>query len=231
MEFQVWDLPGQIDYLDPNFDAESIFGGVGAMIWVLDAIENYMEPISRLTETILHLQQTYSDIKYSVFIHKTDSMGEDFREDRVRDIIQLISDDLADAGLENPPVSFYPTSIFDHSIFEAFSKVIQGLVPQLPILEALLSTIAANCRFEKVYLFDVLSQIYIASDTSPADMAAYELCSNYIDFIVDTSEVYGWTRPRDKPDTARDNDVISQSASSYVSSIKGYNLYLWEINT
>jgi Ras-related GTP-binding protein C/D len=35
-------------------------------------------------------------------------------------------------------LSFYLTSIYDHSIFEAFSKVIQKLIPQLPILENLL---------------------------------------------------------------------------------------------
>lgn len=232
MDFQVWDLPGQIDYLDPSFDADKIFGGVGAMIWVLDSQDNYMEAIGRLTETVLHLQQSFPEIKYSVFIHKTDSLADDFRADTVRDIIQRISDDLFDAGLENPPVSFYPTSIYDHSIFEAFSKVIQGLVPQLPTFEALLNTISGSCRFEKVYLFDVLSKIYIASDTTPVDMAAYELCSDFIDVIVDLSEVYGWDREHDEDRrTDRERDLARQSAESFVSSVRGYNLYLREINT
>lgn len=31
------------------------------------------------------------------------------------------------------------TSIYDHSIFEAFSKVVQKLIPQLPTLENLLN--------------------------------------------------------------------------------------------
>ncbi len=34
--------------------------------------------------------------------------------------------------------SFNLTSIYDHSIFEAFSKVVQKLIPQLPTLENLL---------------------------------------------------------------------------------------------
>ena len=40
-----------------------------------------------------------------------------------------------------PPLhfSFYLTSIYDHSIFEAFSKVVQKLIPQLPTLENLLN--------------------------------------------------------------------------------------------
>jgi Ras-related GTP-binding protein C/D len=36
-------------------------------------------------------------------------------------------------------MSFYLTSIYDHSIFEAFSKVVQKLIPQLPTLENLLN--------------------------------------------------------------------------------------------
>ena len=231
MDFQVWDLPGQIDYLDPSFDAESIFGGVGAMIWVLDAQDTYMEAIGRLTETILHLQHSFAEIKYSVFIHKTDSLTDDFRQDTVQDILQRIQDDLYDAGLENPPVSFYPTSIYDHSIFEAFSKVIQSLVPQLPTFEALLNTITASCRFEKVYLFDVLSKIYIASDTTPVHLPAYELSSDFIDVIVDLSEVYGWEHEKLGDESERAKDIGSQSAESFVINIRGNNLYLREINT
>lgn len=230
MDFQVWDMPGQIDYLDPGFDAESIFGGVGAMIWVLDAVDNYMEPVGRLTETILHLQHSYPDIKYTVFIHKIDSLTEDFRDDTVRDITQRITDDLFDAGLENPPISYYGTSIYDHTIFEAFSRVMQGLVPQLPIFEALLNTISTNCRFEKVYLFDVFSKVYIASDTLPFSSRAYELCSDFIDIIVDLSEVYGWVRDKEEQTNKQFEDLASQSAESFVYNIKGYHLYLREIN-
>ena len=36
------------------------------------------------------------------------------------------------------PRSFYLTSIYDHSIFEAFSKVVQKLLLELPALEQLL---------------------------------------------------------------------------------------------
>lgn len=230
MDFQIWDLPGQIDYLDPGFDADSIFGGVGAMIWVLDAVDNYMEPIGRLTETILHLQHSYPDIKYSVFIHKIDSLTEDFRDDTIRDITQRITDDLFDAGLENPPISYHSTSIYEPSIFEAFSKVMQGLVPQLPAFEALLNTTMASCRFEKVYLFDVISKIYIASDTTPVDFRSYELCSDFINIIVDLSEVYGWHREWSQEEEKAIRVLEAQGAESYVSNIKGYSLYLREIN-
>ncbi|MCJ1395477.1 hypothetical protein MMC18_008363 [Xylographa bjoerkii] len=238
--FQIWDLPGQIDFLETNFDTESIFGAAGAMVWILDAQDDYIESVGRLTETILQLQQMYPDIKYTVFIHKVDSLGSDFREDIVRDIIQRIMDDLNDAGLENPPVSFYPTSVYDDSIYEALSKVLQLLNPQLATFEALLNTLAGSCKMQKLYLFDVLSKLYIASDTSPVDMAGYTLCSDYIDTIVDLSEIYGWDRGKLRSGQENENGSADESkalqkadesdAESFINGIRGYCLYLKEMN-
>lgn len=42
-------------------------------------------------------------------------------------------------GCDQIHLSFHLTSIYDHSIFEAFSKVVQKLIPQLPTLENLLN--------------------------------------------------------------------------------------------
>ncbi|MCJ1476132.1 hypothetical protein MMC13_004797 [Lambiella insularis] len=237
--FQIWDLPGQIDFLETNFDTDSIFASAGAMVWILDAQDDYIESVARLTETILQLQQMYPDIKYSVFIHKVDSLGSDFREDIVRDIIQRIMDELNDAGLENPPVSFYPTSVYDDSIYEALSKVVQLLNPQLATFEALLNTLAGSCKMQKLYLFDVQSKLYVASDTSPVDMGGYTLCSDYIDTILDLSEIYGWDRgvaKRIEENGSGDDSQALQKADegtteSFISGIKGYCLYLKEMNS
>lgn len=223
-------MPGQIDYLDGSFDMDSIFAGVGGIVWVIDAQDNYMEPIGRVTDTILRLTELYPDIKYSVFVHKTDSLTEDYRDDTIRDIVQKTSDELFDNGLENPPVNFHATSIYDHSIFEAFSKVIQGLVPQLPTYEALLNTVAATCRFQKVYILDVMSKVCIASDTTPADLDTYELCSDYVNAIMDLSDMYGYDRKQNQAPDARTKDICAQTAESMVSAVRNHTLYLREIN-
>lgn len=210
------------------------------MVWVLDAQDDYVESVTRLTETILQLQQLYPEIKYSVFIHKTDSLSSDFEEDTVRDIIQRIMDDLNDAGLENPAISFYPTSVYDHSIYEALSKVLQLLNPQLDTFESILNTLAASCKLQKVYLFDVLSKLYVASDTYPTDMAGYALCSDYIDTIVDLSEIYSWDREEHTRNenggessevaTRRTESLEEGGSESFISGVRGTCLYLKEMN-
>jgi Ras-related GTP-binding protein C/D len=37
VQFQIWDFPGQIDFFDPTFDSDMIFGGCGALVFVIDA--------------------------------------------------------------------------------------------------------------------------------------------------------------------------------------------------
>ena len=37
VQFQIWDFPGQINFFDTTFDSEMIFGGCGALIFVIDA--------------------------------------------------------------------------------------------------------------------------------------------------------------------------------------------------
>jgi Ras-related GTP-binding protein C/D len=225
MDFQVWDFPGQLEYLEPSFDLEDIFGSLGALVWVIDAQDDYLDSVARLNRTILTVQQYYPGINVEVFIHKVDGLSDEYRQDTFQDIVQRISDELSDAGYENAPVHYYLTSIYDYSVFEAFSKVIQKLIPNLSTLENLITTLSNNCGFEKTYLFDVLSKIYIASDTRPVDMACYEMCSDYIDVIVDISELYSWDHPLRK---AKGEQV--QEAESHVILHDETMIHLMEMN-
>ena len=192
MDFQVWDFPGQIDFFDATFDFDGIFGEHGALIWVLDAQDEYLEALSRLHTTIIQIQRHYPSINIEVFIHKVDGLSDDYKLDTQRDIVQRTQDELADHGFDNVQISYHLTSIYDHSIFEAFSRVIQKLIPQLGTLENLLNVLCSNSTIEKAFLFDVVSKIYIATDSSPVDVQSYEICSDYIDVIVDISEIYGY---------------------------------------
>lgn len=53
----------------------------------------------------------------------------------------------------------------------------------LPVLQ--------HSGIEKAFLFDVVSKIYIATDSSPVDMQSYELCCDMIDVVIDVSCIYG----------------------------------------
>lgn len=55
-----------------------------------------------------------------------------------------------------------------------------------------LTKISQNSGIEKAFLFDVVSKIYIATDSSPVDMQSYELCCDMIDVVIDLSSIYGY---------------------------------------
>ncbi|EEB08230.1 Gtr1/RagA G protein Gtr2 [Schizosaccharomyces japonicus yFS275] len=232
IDFSVWDFPGQVDVFDTAFDFESIFNQVGALVFVIDAQDDYLEALSRLYITISRAVAINPQIFIEVFIHKVDGLSDDFKIDTQRDIQQRTQDELSDAGLENVSLSFHLTSIFDHSIFEAFSRVIQKLIPQLPALENLLNIFCSNSLVEKAFLFDVYSKIYVATDSSPVDVQSYEICSDVIDVILDFGSIYG-TSNSSKP--TDDSEAIAQrypidEASSVIRLSTGLVLFLREVN-
>ena len=225
MDFQVWDFPGQLDYFDPTFDDTDIFAEIGALVWVIDAQDDYSDSLARLTTTILNLQTTFPQVNVEVFVHKIDSLGDELKADIFQDIVQRVGDELNDAGYINPNVNYHLTSIYDYSIFEAFSKVIQKLIPQLETLQNLLNILVNSCGMAKAYLFDTLSKIYVASDTRPVDMEVYEMCSDYIDVIVDITDLYGYPRSQNK--------VLGEQMEEAESSMTihdGTMIYLKEMN-
>jgi len=55
----------------------------------------------------------------------------------------------------------------------------------------MLDNLIDKSLIQKAFLFDVISKIYIASDSSPVDMKHYEICSELIDVLIDVTCIYG----------------------------------------
>ena len=176
---------------------DQIFSKATALIFVLDAQdEPYDHVLQSFTDTVTRAVRANPTIAVEVFVHKVDGelfLGDEAKYDCRRDVMQQVADELADAGLSHDaiPISYHLTSIYDHSVFEAFSRVVQRLIPELPTLEHLLNVLVSTCSMEKAYLFDVASKLYISTDSSPVDMQSVELCSDMIDVVLDVSGIYG----------------------------------------
>ena len=176
---------------------DQIFAKATALIFVLDAQdEPYDHVLQSFTDTVTRAVRSNPSIAIEVFVHKVDGelfLSDEAKYDCRRDVMQQVADELADAGLSHDaiPISYHLTSIYDHSVFEAFSRVVQRLIPELPTLENLLNVLVSTCSMEKAYLFDVASKLYISTDSSPVDMQSVELCSDMIDVVLDVSGIYG----------------------------------------
>ena len=83
-------------------------------------------------------------------------------------------------------------SIYDHTLFELFSKIVQTLFEEHTVLEDLLNVLVEKCDMDKAFLFDVASKIYIAENPPAlADSDRYELSADMIDVVIDVLCIYG----------------------------------------
>ncbi|CAF1252118.1 unnamed protein product [Rotaria sordida] len=234
INFQVQELPGQLtlfssglsggsggNHVQPssydddtmtnviggNYDLERLLKRCNAVVYIIDAQDDYSESILRLNTIIQKGRRINPRIRYEIFIHKVDQLSEEAKIETQRDIHNQVRDRFADpiGGIDSwspTPhtsnsssqeilINFHLTSIFDHSIFEAFSKVIQKLIPQFAHLERLLNYLLSTSNIEQAFLFDVQTKISIATDSSPTDIQMYELCCDMIDLLINMSEIYG----------------------------------------
>jgi len=116
-----------------------------------------------------------------------------------RQIHERVSDRLLDISpdYEQIQLNFHLTSVYDHSLHEAFSRVLHKLIQSLPFLEELLNVFCAvsadvsiavlilicsfqNIQSPKAFLFDTRSRLYVATDASPVDSATHNLCCDYL---------------------------------------------------
>ncbi|EMC92187.1 hypothetical protein BAUCODRAFT_27520 [Baudoinia panamericana UAMH 10762] len=224
------EIPPNAPVTAPEFDHRAAFGNAGAVIWVVDVQDEYLNAIGDLIQTAVFLAENYPRVNFEVFIHKTDGLSEEYNYEAFREVRQRVQDELSDLGHGDRSVSYHQTSIFDYSIFEAMSKVVQRLLPQLPAMEALLNKLCSTCRIQKAYLFDTSSKIYVATDTSPTFLRDYEVCSDYVDVIVDIKQIYGWQKhERQSQDTTSQDDSVGESLVTYDRSGDTY-IYAREID-
>jgi len=145
--FTIHDFPG--DYYGE--DNPSVFEGANtSLIFVVDAQdEPYDHALQSFTTAVTRAVQVNPNIAVEIFINKVDGelfLSDDAKFDCRRDVMTQVTDELAEAGLHDSiPIRYHLTSIYDHSIYEALSRVVQRLIPQLPTLENLLNVLVATC--------------------------------------------------------------------------------------
>jgi Ras-related GTP-binding protein C/D len=49
---------------------------------------------------------------------------------------------------------------------------------------------STSCNVEKSFIVDVITKLYIATDSTPVDAHTYELCSDLLDVVMDISSIY-----------------------------------------
>lgn len=195
----VRDFPSNYNFEKAPMSDMRYFQSCAVLIYVIDSQETNEETYEYFKEVVLNVLNKNPKLTIEIFIHKADGAyflkAHDMNKHRA-EVQTRIKDILSELQVDMN-VGFYSTSIYDHSLFEAFSKIFQKIMPQNGLLSSLLDNLSTSCRFEKAYLFDVYNKIYLAIDSSPMEEQFYEICSDMIDVVLDMSGIYGETNNND----------------------------------
>ncbi|CAE7398873.1 RRAGC, partial [Symbiodinium sp. CCMP2456] len=191
LRLKLVDFPGNL-LLDDSLSLHpldaSVFSGPCAVVLVIDAQqeEAYTTSVARARRVIEFACKRNPDVTFDVLLHKVDGAKfyTDGRKEECKKAVEdKLTEDMSDK--EKASICFHCTSIYDHTVFEAFSQVVQKLIPERPTLEKCLEAVSQNTRMEKVYLFDVVSKLYLAADKSNSELSWYELCADMVDVVID----------------------------------------------
>ncbi|OJT15029.1 GTP-binding protein gtr2 [Trametes pubescens] len=175
---EIWDCPG--DTTLETLDAP--LSQFATMIFVIDIQDLYQQPIQKLVDFVITAYQENPNMNLEVFVHKADVLTEEYKIENFRHIQQRVLSELAYINFEYEqiPINFQLTSIYDHTLHDAFSRVLHKLIDSLPYLEDLLNVFCSNSQATKAFLFDTNSRLYVATDASPVDPPTHNLCSDYL---------------------------------------------------
>ena len=138
-----------------------ILKNASALIYVLSASSDLTKAGDAFHSIHKYLKQkNTNNCSFFIFVNKADV---DLTQPDARSDYQIkLKKKIGEDDVDVKEIEFFFTSINDSSIFEAFSRVLQRLIPCSANVCKLLNHFANYCKVEKVYLFDLVTKLYIA---------------------------------------------------------------------
>ena len=137
------------------FDVESReFDGRGG--------QNFRD-LNTYNAVIKALQEFSPDAKVFTMVHKMDLVQSDLRERVLQDKSDAIRE--RSEGFKET-VQIFGTTIWDQTLYKAWGKIVNSLIPNLEIIEWYLKQLAEACEAEEIILFESVTFLTVTSVTS-----------------------------------------------------------------
>ncbi|KAI0636622.1 Gtr1/RagA G protein conserved region-domain-containing protein [Trametes polyzona] len=161
----LWDCGGQDAFMDSYLSIQqaTIFQHVGVMIYVFEVETRNMEKDLDYYKACLTALKKYSpNAAVFLLVHKMDLARGPKAETLARK-----SKELKEAS-GDAEVTVFGTSIYDESLYNAWSRIVHILIPNASVLSRHLAKLAAACSATEVVLFERTTFLVIATSTPPA---------------------------------------------------------------
>lgn len=176
----LWDCGGQEAFMENYFASqrENIFRNVEVLIYVFDVESRELEKDMHYYQSCLEaILQNSPEAKVFCLIHKMDLVQDDQREL----IIREREDDLK--RLSKPlDCTCFATSIWDETLYKAWSSIVYQLIPNVKQLEDTLANFTSIIDADEVLLFEKATFLVIShcERRQHKDIHRFEKISNII---------------------------------------------------
>ncbi|KAI0317574.1 Gtr1/RagA G protein conserved region-domain-containing protein [Amylostereum chailletii] len=157
----LWDCGGQDAFMDSYLSTQRsvIFQHVGVLIYVFDVKARDMSKDLVYYHDCIDALQKYSpDASVFLLVHKMDLV---LQPERQGVLARNRKDLETKSGVV--PVTVFGTSIYDQSLYKAWSRIVHAIIPNAAVLTKHLTTFAQACSATEVILFERTTFLIIAS--------------------------------------------------------------------
>jgi Ras-related GTP-binding protein A/B len=166
----LWDCGGQDAFYESYFerDRETIFRSVELLIYVFDIeSDSPVKDFDHFCGVLEAIEENSPDARIFVLVHKMDLVAEEDRQAIFEDRKQLIEESCINCGVEH--FQCFGTSIWDETLYKAWSEIVTNLIPNLGLLETHLNNFCHICDADEVVLFERATFLVIAHAQSNTD--------------------------------------------------------------
>ena len=176
----LWDCGGQDAFYENYFESQRdhIFRNVELLIYVFDIESTQVgRDMEYYEECLQAISQNSGDAMVFVLIHKMDLVPEESRAAVFEERKKLVRS--RSAGMD---AKCFATSIWDETLYKAWSSIVYSLIPNVAILETHLQNFCKICDADEVVLFERATFLVISHATHRAhrDVHRFEKISNII---------------------------------------------------
>ncbi|KAF2672551.1 ras-related GTP-binding protein-like protein A [Microthyrium microscopicum] len=166
----LWDCGGQDGFVE-NYLLHSrshVFGGVAVLIFVFD-IESreFAADVINYGNIIRALEECSPNAKVFCLIHKMDLVQSGFRHslfEQRAEHIRAASESFGEA------VEFFPTSIWDQSLYKAWTQIIYFLIPNAQTIESMLQDLAEVIHAREIILYERTTCLMVTHITKGTEL-------------------------------------------------------------
>ncbi len=168
----LWDCGGQDAFYESYFerDRETIFRSVELLIYVFDIESDCPEKdFDHFAGVLEAMEENSPDARIFVLVHKMDLVAEEERDLILEDRKRLIEESCLGVGVQH--FQCFGTSIWDETLYKAWSEIVTNLIPNIGVLESHLSDFCRICDADEVVLFERATFLVISHAQAKRDNA------------------------------------------------------------